>query len=79
MTAALEERKRIAGPDVLWTAEEACAALGVSRSTLDRLPIPRIRLGNVIRYCPQQTMAFARSRLSHRITTEPTTDATNQP
>lgn len=66
----LEERVRIAGTDdVLWTATEAAAALGVSLSTLESLTIPRIRFGRLVRYCPKETMAFARARLTHRVST----------
>lgn len=79
-TLPLEERVRVTGTsDVLWTPREAAAALGISRTTLDSLSVPRIRFGTVVRYCPRETMAFARARLTHRVTT-PTvaTDATTQ-
>lgn len=39
-------------PDRLWTRAETARYLSVSLPTLDRMPIPRVRHGRVVRFAP---------------------------
>ena len=51
----------------LWTLEQAAKRLQVSGSFLRRSSCPIVRLGRRRLFDPEQTAAWARARLTHRV------------
>ncbi len=52
---------------LLWTPDEAAAALSMSRDSLERSDVPFVSIGRLRRYEPEQVRAYIRARRSHEV------------
>lgn len=47
---------------LLWTAEDVARELQCSTRSVRRLPIPRVRLGGMVRFYPADVLAYVEAR-----------------
>lgn len=52
---------------VLWTIEEAAAAIRMSPDFLEKSDCPYVPMGRARRYDPEQVRAYVRARRTHEV------------
>jgi hypothetical protein len=65
--ANYEERRALLGCEPLWTRTEVAAYLGLSERSVERLDVPRVRLGAAVRWDPETVKRWARLQMTHQL------------